>query len=832
VRYTPPGGTDQFITNDLLNFAGLTATNNVLLQTSSTIDPLGGTAAFGALTTAPTRVLTGLGGSITFTGTTLTGATGGVYEFNKSGAGVLSLGAINSAAAGTNPTTIRKSGNGTLLLGIPTAPQLTNATDVVDIVGGQVTAVTGGGLSPLGQATVQLSSGGALAISTSDPTVTIANPINVSGTGTLSAGNFGFGALDNSTVTIGSALTISGTNTLTVNSKNGYILNLGAISGTGTLQVTGGTINANAAVNVGPIIVSGTPTLTNTYDTALNTTAPLNAASVKIEAGGVVKQTGTYATTGDTSVETNAEFQVNGGSIDSNVVLKGGILRAQTGVTNFGNRPIVANAPVPIVNEIRGVLDLTNGGLAPNNEGGILGIQLREPNKTATLTGALAIPGSPAADAAFGSLFSSTEVTAGQNFTAVFFGRLTAPENGVYQFRSGTVDDNGAFWVDLNRNGLFEAAGSAGNELLSGMGCCGDGPIGSATLVAGKTYNVAFGVEDTGGQSGYTAQFKRPSDAALINVDPSAQAGIWSRIDALTGGAVVVETGATLIAPRVSNATVVTLIGENAKLTLNSATAASDVVGGISALLGPTLAASTLQVGAQNTLTADSLTVANDATLIKTGDGTLTATTQSLGARVINPAAPALQVEAGIVNLNGTASAFNQDAIAAANTGNVVVNGGTLNVNGAISGSVLVNAAGKLGGIGTVGAATISGIIAPGNSPGILTTGTLLLNSTAKYQFELGDLIVVNGDLTLDGLLQVNVGGLQDGTYPLINYTGVLTNNTLDLDPAFLALFAGSSISTTTPNQINLIVVPEPGAFAALLGGLGLLTGLRRFRRS
>jgi autotransporter-associated beta strand protein len=40
VRYTPPGGVDQFITNDILG--GLSTTNNVRLQSSSTIDPAGG----------------------------------------------------------------------------------------------------------------------------------------------------------------------------------------------------------------------------------------------------------------------------------------------------------------------------------------------------------------------------------------------------------------------------------------------------------------------------------------------------------------------------------------------------------------------------------------------------------------------------------------------------------------------------------------------------------------------------------------------------------------------------------------------------------------------
>jgi fibronectin-binding autotransporter adhesin len=203
---------------------------------------------------------------------------------------------------------------------------------------------------------------------------------------------------------------------------------------------------------------------------------------------------------------------------------------------------------------------------------------------------------------------------------------------------------------------------------------------------------------------------------------------------------------------------------------------------------------------------------------------------------VINPTAPALQVDAGVVNLNGT-SASNPDS-PTANLGNVVVNAtGVLNVNGSISGNVTVNAGGKLGGTGTVGATTINsapglpGILSPGLSAGTLSTGSLSLTSDARYEFELGDLVNVTGDLTLDGVLAVNVGGLSDGTYRLINYTGNLTDNGLTLDPAFLFLFPGSSISTA-PNQVNLVVIPEPGAFAALLGGMGLLAGLRRYRRS
>jgi fibronectin-binding autotransporter adhesin len=164
-------------------------------------------------------------------------------------------------------------------------------------------------------------------------------------------------------------------------------------------------------------------------------------------------------------------------------------------------------------------------------------------------------------------------------------------------------------------------------------------------------------------------------------------------------------------------------------------------------------------------------------------------------------------------------------------------------VNGNIAGSaVTVNLGATLGGTGTTGAVNVlGGSIAPGTSVGTLTTGSLSLDSAATLQLELAlagvvggvnDLVSVNGSLTLDGTLQVTqLPGFNFGTYRLINYTGALTNNVLNLEAAFLAQFPGSFISTTTAGQINLVVIPEPGAFAGLLGGLGMLTGLRRFRR-
>ena len=130
----------------------------------------------------------------------------------------------------------------------------------------------------------------------------------------------------------------------------------------------------------------------------------------------------------------------------------------------------------------------------------------------------------------------------------------------------------------------------------------------------------------------------------------------------------------------------------------------------------------------------------------------------------------------------------------------------------------------------------VGGTLSPGSSPGTLTTGTLSLDPAALLKFELAqagtvgsgvnDLISVGGNLTLDGTLQVTeLAGFSNGTYRLFDYTGSLTNNILNLESAFLAAHPGSFVDAATPNQINLTVVPEPGALVSLLGGAACSLG-------
>jgi hypothetical protein len=185
--------------------------------------------------------------------------------------------------------------------------------------------------------------------------------------------------------------------------------------------------------------------------------------------------------------------------------------------------------------------------------------------------------------------------------------------------------------------------------------------------------------------------------------------------------------------------------------------------------------------------------------------------------------------------------------------GVTTINQGTLLVTGSISGDV-TTAGGTLAGTGTVGAITATtGTVAPGGSIGTLTASSLTM-SGATFALEINtssvttDLLSTSGPLTLDlggtPLTVADLGAnvaLPLGTkFTFITYNGAqqgffsVGGNAIDDDIEFFTLGANQfaiDYNDLSNTAVSLVVVPEPGIAASLLGGFGMLVGLQRIRR-
>ena len=180
------------------------------------------------------------------------------------------------------------------------------------------------------------------------------------------------------------------------------------------------------------------------------------------------------------------------------------------------------------------------------------------------------------------------------------------------------------------------------------------------------------------------------------------------------------------------------------------------------------------------------------------------------------------------------------------------ISAGLLAVNGSIAGAANVAANAILGGSGSVGglvSVAAGGILAPGNSPGTLAlSGGLSLDPASILQFELNatdttigsginDLVDVTGNLTLGGTLDVTGIGdfttaLNTNVWRLFNYTGGSFTGSLTLG-SMPDLGGGRTfaIDTATAGEVNLVVVPEPGAVVIAGVGIALAAAWARRRK-
>ncbi len=319
---------------------------------------------------------------------------------------------------------------------------------------------------------------------------------------------------------------------------------------------------------------------------------------------------------------------------------------------------------------------------------------------------------------------------------------------------------------------------------------------GEATLVANQGASIEFRNTSSAGKAvienrGGSTDFRLNASAGQAQITNLAGGRIRLFDDASAGQARLVNESGGLIdffdRASADQATVVNNAG--AKLDIGSLVNAGTSVGALDGAGDVLLGAKALTTGGLNTSTTLSGTISGaGGSVVKVGSGTLALT----GA---NSYTGGTTVAAGTLAANNASGS-------ATGTGAVQVQGGaTLTGTGSIAGAVTVAKGGTLsagnGGVGT------------------LSVGALSLDAGSTLNYELGqagvaggtlnDLINVNGNLQLDGTLNVaqTAGGkFGAGLYRLINYTGTLTDNGLDIGTAPTGKL---SVQTSVANQVNLL---------------------------
>ena len=208
---------------------------------------------------------------------------------------------------------------------------------------------------------------------------------------------------------------------------------------------------------------------------------------------------------------------------------------------------------------------------------------------------------------------------------------------------------------------------------------------------------------------------------------------------------------------------------------------------------------------------------------IASGTGTLALTEESSFVRVSDDVTAEISAslvgDGGLNKVEGGTLVLSGDNTY---TGDTNIAGGTLVLDGTLTSAISVVSGGTLAGSGSTSEAVTVGVggaaIAPGldGTAGTLTLGSLTLAENSVLNYDLGapdtlgasDRIQVNGDLSLDGLLNTNdIGGFGIGVYRLIDYTGTLTDNGLLINSLPDGIDAEqASIQVSVDGQVNLII--------------------------
>lgn len=687
---------------------------------------------------------------------TLSAPIGGNSTLTKQGTGSLTLSADNTVIGGVF---VR---DGSLLL-TSTGALRTYPLTVGLNSGDNASLVNNGGFisSFLGTLGESAGSVGHATISGGTWNNTSEFRVGNAGTGhlTISGGeinNFGTASPADNILNIGRLAGSNGTVTMTGGTLSAFEVNIGN-DGEGTLVMSGGTLNSGIrtyigrqGAGVGHVQLSGNATWNHRFDFLVGAGA-----------------------TGTLEISDNAQLNIQSRGMS----VGGGVFG-----TSSGN----------------GTVLMTGGSMTS-----LLGLRIGEKG-TGNFTlnnGTIVSPGLSLIGASGGT---GTMTMTGGSWTA---------GNSVY----GILMGNG-----LNSTGTLNLSGGTINNTIAHVGAGGSGGGTGIANVSGGTWNNSgeFRVGDGSGGNGTLNLTGGTINSSLGNIGREggsrgvvhASGGIWNNTSQLIvgnsghgnvtiSGTAEVSASETIVGRLGSGVGSLTLTGGR----LTTGTLREELGNGTVTFDGGTLRLSGNQanffggfetgdvmiesggatIDTQNFVVASSTDIGGTGGLTKLGTGSL-----SLGGT--NTYIGATDITAGSFVVNGSL----------ATTTLTMGNGTTLSGGGDVAGDVILGD---------------NVIINPGDGIGTLTLGSLGLNASTILNFDLGspslsDRIVVNGDLTLAGTLNIaNLSGFGIGTYRLFDYTGSLTDNGLlfGITPGAFDL----TLSTSTTNEVNLLVTTSAAQY-------------------
>ncbi|MBB6249715.1 autotransporter outer membrane beta-barrel domain-containing protein [Nitrospirillum iridis] len=479
-----------------------------------------------------------------------------------------------------------------------------------------------------------------------------------------------------------------------------------------------------------------------TITTVVGTTGPLGGTI------GTLVNAGTILGVAGAGID-NGAVNATIGAITNSGLIQGG----QTGIINAGTIGTLTNSGT-ITGAVAALRNTDSGTLGPIvNTGVIAGDILSSGGQALSITGG--------AGTVFGTLTGAggtPGTLASTNSNITLAGNLVL--NDMVSIAGHTlVADGGSLVLAAPTTITGNYSQSSGTlavlatgTTINNLTVSGTASISGATVVltsqyaygltSGASYTIVTAGDATSSYSGVTALapgyttttvtttlaggltdlIVSVGNSQLTAGSTATIAGGNGTLDQMTGGTLAI-TGGTPTVGSISggaasltggSANIGTISGGTVSLTGGSATLGT-VSGGAVSLAGGTASLTTVNSGSVSVSGGNgSLGMISGGTVSLTGGsatlGTITGGTLAQTAGAIITGTTAVQVMGGSLNLGGTVTAP------------LAVNGGLVAVNGQASGTVTVGSGGTLRGSGVVtGSASVSGILAPGNSPGTLT---------------------------------------------------------------------------------------------------------------